>query len=190
MGMANISRIRSLWTGFDGAPGYTNIYVAEGSEADAVTAMAAFWGAITGGLPSDVTVTVENTGETVDPATGIMTTAWTAPLAIAHVGADAGSYAAASGAAVTLQTADVVNGRRVHGRIFVVPLGHDGYDGTGGLNPSFLVTLGDAVAGLLTALGAQWVVWHRPIAGTGGSQHPVTGHSINPRGAVLRSRRQ
>lgn len=190
-----ITRVTAMWSGFPGAPGYSNFYFAAFGGGDQVNVevakVRAFFDDIKGLLPSVVTMTVAQEAAILDEATGDLigyAAADTAPAVV--VGAQAGIYSAPSGAAITWQTGTVAKGRRLRGRTFIVPLAGNQYDLTGTLASTCIGTLNTAATTLRTATtGPQLVVWSRPGASGGGVIGPVTGSRVADKSAVLRSRR-
>lgn len=147
------------------------------------------FGALNAILPVGVVLDIPNTGDTIDAATGQLTGTWGHTNPPGQMLPTGGAAAAAGvGACVTWLTSDVVNGRRVRGRTFIVPLSTDGYQDDGTLTPAAVTALG-VFAGLLIA--ESLVVWHRPttVGGSNGSEHAVTSFKVSDRVAVLRSRR-
>lgn len=140
-------------------------------------------------IPLGVSITTPNAGDLIDEDTGLLSGGWTEPSGGGVKGGSGGSNAAAGvGAVVGLETATVVNGHRVRGRIFVVPLTTGAYDAQGTLVPdcvSALTSFGDA----LRAAGLQ--VWHRPpiIGQSGGQAVNVAAVRVRDKVAILRSRR-
>jgi hypothetical protein len=91
----------------------------------------------------------------------------------------------------TWNTGAIVNGRRVRGRTFLGPLDNSCLQNDGTLSSSSIThanALGAAWtdAGLTTTLSC---VWHRPVGGTGGSNHEIISATVRDKFAVLRSRR-
>lgn len=190
-----ITRITAQWTGFRGSPGYSNFffdgaYADEGGVEAAALAVADFFTAFRDELPSGTNITVQPTGDLVDEASGQITSVidFAAPPAV--LGSDSRTYSAATGAVVNWNTQDYVNGRRVRGRTFLVPLSSGAFDGSGDLASGALTKLRTAANGLVEAtLDHPLCIWHRPVNGAGGSSHVVTNATVPDLGAVLRSRR-
>jgi len=127
----------------------------------------------------------------LDPATGSLTDSFSVtPWTKTSTGAGAAAPRPVA-VAVTWKTADFVAGRRVRGRTFLSPLSN-----------ATLQTDGTPAAATITAaqaFGAAWInmgatdiqagIWHRPVGGSGGSFHAITGYQVNDKWAVLRSRR-
>jgi hypothetical protein len=94
-----------------------------------------------------------------------------------------------AGGLVHWLTTDVVSGHRVRGSQFLVPLAAGNFDSAGTIVNSTVSTLLSAAQALVTACAPDLVVWHRPVGGSGGSQHVVTGASVPDKIVVRRSRR-
>jgi hypothetical protein len=140
-------------------------------------------------LPSNVTVTVPESGDVIDPTNGQLIDVWGAT---GDGGAIAGSglaiSAAGVGACITWLTDGITAGHRVRGRTFLVPMTTDLYDADGTLH-SLAVTALNAGAGNLVTGGLS--VWHRP-SGPGlsdGSEHPANNWRVRDKVAYLSSRR-
>lgn len=190
-----ITRITAVWSGFRGAPGYSNFFF--GGEAttpeeaeDAAEAVSGMFTTFRPFLPSSVDITIQPTAEIIDETTGNITgqVDITPPEEVG--GSSVGTYSAASGAVINWNTSAYLNGRRVRGRTFIVPLTTDSYDTNGDLTVPALNVLRNGAARL--AGGASplpFVVWSRPRAGGGGTANPVTSATVPDTPAVLRSRR-
>jgi hypothetical protein len=207
-----ILKITAAWSGFTGAPGYSNFYFKDFSveggnpvEADADAAgdrVETFFGAVAGLLPAAVKVTVSTEAAVIDEANGdILNFFSTGTRAAVSGTAAANGYSAASGVVVTWRTGGVVAGRRVRGRTFLVPTATVAYDLDGTLQNSSITTLQNAANALISDTGTPDLgVWARPMAAhtnakgelipeRDGSWHNVLTASIPDRVAVLRSRR-
>jgi hypothetical protein len=190
-----ITRLTAQWGGFRGAPGYSNFFFdgalsTEGAVEAAAVAVRGFFQAINGELPTGSTISIVATADILDEASGQITSVidFAAPSTV--TGSGGGPYSAASGAVVNWNTQDYVNGRRVRGRTFLVPLAGAAYDSQGDLASDTLTVLRLAADNLVGAtLDAPLAVWHRPVGGAGGSSHVINSASVPDLGAVLRSRR-
>lgn len=186
------------WTGFSGAPGYTNLHF-QNPEADpslAVRDAAAgrirtFFQAFVNYIPAGVTIAYPTAFERFNTGTGVLEgeNAFT-PLSNS-TGAATGNYSSATGACVNWRTGLIVNGRRLRGRTFMVPLGAIGFGTDGTLSDSARTAMLTAATTLIdpTITDLVLAVWHKPIAGAGGESAQVSGTSITDKSAVLRSRR-
>lgn len=143
-----------------------------------------------GCVPQGVTITVPSTGDVIDDQTGQITGGW------ARSGGGSFSSnlltqnaAAGCGANVTWDTATVINGRRMRGRTFLVPLGAQVYEADGTLSSGTLALV-NAFATALRAAGGLRIL-RRPggPTGPGGTSGAVTGHRVPDHVSVLRSRR-
>jgi hypothetical protein len=185
------------WTGFPGAPGYTNLY-AETSDPLATGAqnmadnVRAFFDAVKGFFYSSVNIQVQAVVETIDDTDGTLQDAITVgtPPAVV-VGTSGSQYAGPAGACITWRTAGIVSGRHVRGRTFLVPMAVNQYDSDGTLTSGALSILIAAASAYRTATGPTKVIWHRPT-GPGlsdGSSFVITANSVTDKVAYLSSRR-
>jgi hypothetical protein len=146
-------------------------------------------------------MSVETVGDVIEDSDGAITGTWTCEGLAPMAGASGGPYAAAAGAIVSWFTGAVMDGHRVRGRTFLVPLSGIAYDGAGALSDATQTTISLAAVGLVTAATGNLSVWHRPKFGpvpVGGGARPlirpggqatVTSSSVPKKMAVLRSRR-
>lgn len=175
-----------VWTGWTGAPGYTNLYFAgTGDIGDQATALDTFWNAIKALVPSSVTISLNEAAE-IEDSTGELLGAISLSGVGTYVGTGAGVIAAPAGLCITWRTAAIVGGRRLRGRTFIVPLASSNYQADGTLYNPALATA--PAQDLIDDSGGTLVVWHRPVAGAGGSSAPATDAYVRDRVSVLRSR--
>lgn len=190
-----IARVTAVWSGFTGAPGYSNFFFNAFGGGDVVDLEVArvrtFFAAINATLPSVARIDVQAEVAILDEVTGDLigySTADTAPAQV--IGTGTGAYSAPSGATVEWQTDAVAKGRRLRGRTFLVPLANTAYEANGTLSTVALTTIGNAAAGMVgDGTGPQFVIWSRPVVGSGGSIGSVIGSRVPDKAAVLRSRR-
>lgn len=184
--MVDISRVRTAWTGFVGAPGVTTMYFYD--TATAVDSVHTFFNNIQTYLPSDVHLQVENVGDVIDDATGNLVDTWTSDSVGEVTGSDGGSYAAPAGAVVDWLTNTIGAHRRLRGRSFIVPLADACYQSDGTLDTTHRAGIQSAASGLVEAQSASFCVWHRGVGGAG-SSGLVTSAFVPDLVAILRSRR-
>lgn len=190
-----ISRVTAQWSGFPGAPGYSNFHFQSSTGTPDVAApraaVRAFFAALPTRLPNGVTIRVSETVEILDDVTGGLVDYATDDTTLNPVvGTGAGSYAGPSGAVVNWLTNTVVNGRRLRGRTFVVPLASGAYDADGTLGSPTLANVNDAAAVLSGAgFSLGFGILSRPAGGGAIRFGEVTGHRVPDMAAVLRSRR-
>jgi hypothetical protein len=201
--MARILRVKINWTGFTGAPGYSNLHfeqVADDpmtqSEVNEAITMTQTWIAtFRAGMPPDCITAVDGSVVELDENYGTVQAFWNGTPAAAAAGTGPGSYAAGSGACVNWSTDGVWNGRRVRGRTFIVPLGSYGMSSTGNLDDGKLTTWRAATQTFINGGSfVRLVVWKRPTVVLGeplpdGGAYDVTSFTINDKAAQLRSRR-
>lgn len=198
--MPEMLRCKINWTGFIGAPGYTNLYFTEFNDngytqAHADGAMAktsTFLGQIRDFLPTGVTIGADPTVEIVQTDTGDLVGFFTTAPTNNGVGALSGTYSAASGACISWGTNGVRNGRRIRGRTFIVPLANAAYEANGTLAAATQSAL-LSYANALKATGGtgDFGIWSRPSGpgATDGVWYPAETASVKDKAAVLRSRR-
>jgi len=201
--MAEILRMKARWSGYQGGPGYNVMHFRDFDTTPptnthataAATDIRAFFDAIKLYLPNAVKIDVMPDCEVLEETTGVLTGVLTAtPGATVTGTAGAGAqFAAAVGAVVNWRTNGVRNGRRIHGKSFIVPLANLGFAVDGTLDPGFITTASTAAAALRDpSTGSPDLgVWARPSApgATDGVWYVTSGYSIPDMGAVLRSRR-
>lgn len=192
-------RVTARWTGFSGAPGYSNFFFSSGfldggllgDEAlmlaervrDAFEGLGSF-------LPSRVNIAIEPEVPVMDSATGVIQSFNTIEPPEVDAGGTTSDNAGPAGAVITWRTDDLRNGRRIRGRTFIVPLQTNSYEGDGTLTTPALNALrnfGDIMMG--GSLDGDLGVWSRPVGGSGGVFATVTGFTVPDMVAVLRSRR-
>lgn len=193
-------RLRVTWSGSGVVgPGLSTFYAADTSPGFPA-AVRAFYQALVTSFPTNVTITVPNGGDVIDPSTGVLTGAWTdgtAPLPV--VGTGAGTYAAGVGAQVRWRTLGVVAGRRVVGSTFLIPLVSPIFDSDGTITAASRTVIQNAANAYVTA-APYGTIWSRPYAGDttpghvrparAGSQHIISGAVVPDRPSWLVSRRR
>lgn len=197
--MAPINRVRVVLTGFVGQPGVSTFFCLD--PATFTIALRAYYASLAQVFPSVLTADIEDAGDILDDVTGTLTGAWVGAVTAAVQGTAVGTYAAPAGAVVNWLTSTVVDGSRLRGKTFLVPLAGGIYQDDGSLSQSYLGIIRDASTTFSDAVAANFVIWHRnrvarPATPTkpaqtqrDGSSAVVTGVQVNDRVAVLRSRR-
>ena len=170
--MPSLAKVTINWSGWIGAPGFTNLYFRNSSPGtmtqavvdNAVAKVDTWKNDWDNDLPSNISVVVDTTIEEIDDTTGNLIGFWTGSPAAPTSGTSTGGYSNATGFCVSWSTSAVRNSRRIRGRNFVVPIGSNGLENNGTLNPTRLTAWRAAAAALHTATGdARLVVWARPI---------------------------
>lgn len=172
--MTNIDRIRVQLTGFVGGPGVATFYALNGTTA--VPQLRTMWSSLAAKMPSVMAIKVISAGDTIDDVTGDLVGAWSIADAAGVQGVDAAAYPAPAGACIAWLTTTILDGKRVKGRTFLVPLGGGSYQSDGSINPANVTAITNAAAAYVTASVGNAVVWHRPRAARAadGSRPAVT----------------
>lgn len=188
-----------MLSGFPGGPGVATTYFL-----DTDTALASlhdFWEAMALGMPSAVTIVQDPAGDVIEDTTGEITGSWGADPVGAITGASASVYAAPVGIVVEWLTSTILDGRRLRGKTFIVPMSSSVLDTSGSIADTALVGLRAAALNFSIEQSASFVIWHRPKFGpkpVGGGARPllqagghglVTSTRVPDKSAVLRSRR-
>lgn len=152
-------------------------------------------------FPTDVHWQVENTGDVIESTTGVITGAWINTPVPSIAGTAAGAYSAPSGGMVGWETETIVDGRRLRGKTFFVPLSAVAYAVDGSLTDIAVGRLQAIGSNVLDTMTGSLVIWHRPAFGprpVGGGPRPivrpgfhglVTGSRVPDKSVVLRTRR-
>lgn len=198
-------RVTARWTGFTGAPGYSNFFFANdagfwdggiiGDAAqiaadDAAETVRGSFTQVRTQLPSDATITVTPQVDIVDSDTGEILGAIDHEVDGAEGMAGTGGYSAASGAVVNWRTSDYRFGRRIRGRTFLVPIVASAYEDDGTLTSDALSDFRSFGSSMLNGEGSSTLgVWSRPRNGAGGVFATINNAQVPDKVAVLRSRR-
>ena len=206
-----IGRMKLNWTGFTGAPGYSNFYFRDFSEGDLTQAMVTGFASrlelliatIQSRLPSTVTIQLDPTVDVIDVPTGNLTRFMNFTPNAARTGQATGNYSAASGAVINWYTGGVYRNRRVRGRTFLVPYGGSALGPNGTLDDTLRTSLIGAINTFLAVDATKpgvMGIYARPqkahtnkageqVPATPGAWFSVTSFTHPDKVAVLRSRR-
>ena len=202
--MTALYRVRVQFNSIEGPPGVATFYFLD--LATALPSLTSLFTSLANRMPLGVTLKVQSSGDVIESTTGALIGAWNKD-AEPEIGATGGpNYAGASGGQIEWLTSQIMDGRRVRGRTFIVPLSTDAYR-TGGLIDSATTDLqGVAAAAFIVAQSSSFVIWHRPFPGRSASAPGVlpkvtakaahiggfalvTGGRVPTKTVVLRSRR-
>lgn len=164
-------------------------FAGDGGAPNPASVLAAF-NAYKNYIPQGITVTVPGTGDVLEDTNGQLTTVWAAAGGGVVAGAGGvGACAKGVGGVINWKTGAIVNGRRLRGRTFVVPMNAGSFDNTGSIEPNTLVGL-QTLANALQASGPL-AVWHRPTAkgAADGTSAGVVSNLVRNKVAYLSSRR-
>ena len=203
--VTHLSKVQTTFTNFNGGPGVSTQYFLD--TATACTSLRSMWDALTTVMPLDVTIQVQNYGDIIEDTTGDLVDSWAQASVAPSTGLVSGPYAAPVGGHLIWDTATVLDGHRVRGRTFVVPMGGSQFTAIGTVLAGAEATMNAQAAGLVSSESGQLVVWHRPFAGRAavgtvgtvgykpakaahaGSHAVVTGGRGSALATILRSRR-
>jgi hypothetical protein len=139
-------------------------------------------------LDNGTTWTIRTTGRDLDNTTGTLTDEWSDGTAQTGGGAGSGETVPdASQILVRWGTSAIVNGRFVRGRTFIPGCQVAGLV-SGNLSAANVAAITAAAEASLVS-NDGFGVWHRPVAGAGGSFHLATSGTCWSELAVLRQRR-
>jgi hypothetical protein len=134
-------------------------------------------------------VTVPNSGDTIDVATGDINGVWTGSGGGTVGFGGSGDFAQGVGARIKWNTAGIVAGRRVRGSTFMVPLVGGTFSASGALDSSFVTDLTAAATTFLASASSTLEIFSRPKGTRVGTSHTVTSASVPNAVSWLRSRR-
>src|SRR3954447_19543393 len=154
--MAVIQRIRATWTGFAGAPGYSNFHFSTtdplaASAAAAAARVRTFFFDCRSYLVAGSTVSIDTAVPFFNEEDGLVfqEVAITAPSPVSGLAPSQG-YSGATGASVKWSSATYREGHRVYGRTYLVPLAGGALQNNGSLDDTARSVLTTAAAALLT----------------------------------------
>jgi len=185
--MATLAKVVALWQSWPGAPGYSVFYA--NNLNPALAPYQSFFETIKALIPSGTTISIQGTGVLIDDASGAITGTYSQTPPTSTLCTGVGNYPGAAGAVCHWLTNGIVNGRRLRGRTFIVPLLSSAFDSNGSIGGTQLTTLTNAAATLAGASTANFRVWHRPVGGLGGSSADVVSSSVPDLCVTTRSRR-
>lgn len=192
--MADLMRHTAVWEGSAGLPGYSQFYHAVSdpislSATYGAISVREFFSAFVGLIPDEITVTVDPVWQIINEVTGqIVQEGSVSPAPQVVQGTYAGGWSRQIGALVEWVTAVFVNGRRLRGRTYLVPLGGIG-DSDGTLSAGTVSTIEGSFTQIVNSL-EEFKVWHRPVNGLGGSSSAITAGLLRDKACILNSRQR
>jgi hypothetical protein len=184
------------WNGFSGAPGYTNFHfdtvATDQAQVDAAfDSVSQLLSDISNQFPTEGSWSIDNEAKIIEetdgselgvvgPSTFHPPQAWSGS---ANIGPGP------AGACISYGTNGFPGGKRLRGRMFLVPMQLEAFQNDGTLAASTLTTLNAGFAAYITDNDAVPVVWHRPTTLNPGSTFPIVTQVCRDKVAVLRSRR-
>lgn len=186
--MTDILRIRTSWTGLQGAPYLSTHYftrVDADSAGYAADAVDAFFTAMAGQIDNNLTWNVEGFVAVIDDSTGALVGIDNLSGGVSGAGTDSGQSAPfATQGLMRLYTGTVVGGRALRGRFFI-PGVTENNSNEGVPSGDYLSAAASGMTALLTSPDAELRVWSRVHL----TSAVVTSGDLWRQWAVLRSRR-
>ena len=197
--MTVMLKVSTISTGWQGAPGYTQMYFRPGTgggsnadAADVVARVRAFWAALPSIFATSQQFAVQQTAEAIEDTSGTLTGAFPGGTPAVVTGSGSASLNAIASMVVLRQRTNlIVNGRFLQGRTYIGPVQPAVENALGGVGTTYQTLIASAAtSNLLTGATASFpVIWHRPVNHAGGTSGPVTSYNVWSSFGVLRSRR-
>lgn len=197
--MTSLYRVRTALTGFSGGPGVSTMYFLDVATAQA--SVHAFWSALVNKLPRNLRINVETGGDIISDVTGEIVGAWPGEPTSEIQGAGDSEVAAPVGAQVPWVTSTILDGKRLKGRTFLVPIPSSTFTAGGVVNDGAVTMYHNAAVALIAEQETSFVVWHRPrlkpittksgkvLPAHDGGHGLITSSPTSNKAVVLRSRR-
>jgi len=182
--------IITRWDAEGQGGGLSVMYFADGlgTIAEQRAALGDLWATIDGNLTPNTQWSVDAEGREIDFATGTLTGGWSEGTVYAGAGGLSSTPVPnVAQALLRWATDSVVGGRLVKGRTYVPGFANE-LTNDGEIPAAYLGTMGTACQAFADA-EVGFSVWHRPVSGSGGSLHTVTGGSVWREFAIQRGRR-
>jgi hypothetical protein len=159
-----LQRYRVSWTNWPGAPGVTTLYLST-SVAD-YSHIRTFFNTIKDLFPTNLTFTFPSVVDIINETNGQLTgSIATTPGAVVTSTASSQGYAGSAGGMIRWNTAAIVDGTRVTGRTYLVPLHQNSYFTDGSLVSATITSIQTAATTLLAAYADGVKVFSRPYPG-------------------------
>lgn len=178
------------FSGPTGTPWFNRMYFDEagGTAQQAAAAAGAFWGAVDALIRDDVTWTTGTEVEELNVATGVLSSV-NAITAVTGTGGDTTTdMATVLQGLVSWRTGTIVGGRELRGRTFIPGLTQN-VNTAGLLSTAAQTAWQTAANNLIADANSNFVIWHRPVNGSGGGAASVASASVTRKFSVMRSRR-
>lgn len=193
--MTVMYKVTTEWTGFVGAPGYTNFFfettdpLADGA-AEAAVATRQFWDTLKDYFNTATHLRVIPEVATMNDEDGSLEDLIPVASPPAEVvGTSTAGIASPSGFLVKWRTNVVVGGKRITGRTFLVPGATNQFDPDGTVKAAAITAIAGAGNALIANADTNFGVWHRPVAGAGGLFCVAASASCPDKAVYLSSRR-
>lgn len=186
--MPTIDRVRVTWSGSPvTGPGLSTFYF-NGGTADPA-AISALFTAIAPYVAAGVGWNIPGAGDQLDVASGDLVGSWSAAGGSLIASSGNAEHAQGVGCRIKWLTSGIVNGRRVTGSTFVVPLHRLMYDTDGTLAAGVVSVVQAAALAYVSAVTPDGVIYSRKTDDRDGTAHPLTYATLPDAVSWLRSRR-
>ena len=197
--MTRLFRVRASWTGFPGAPGVSTFYFLDINTA--TESLHTLFDAMKTILPNDVVVTVGAAGDVIEDTTGALVDSWVHAATLPVGGQSSAATAGPAGLLLGWDTSTILDGHRVRGKTFIVPVSSTQYGVNGSVLPAQQVAIKVATDAFLFEQSLSFVIWHRnrvaraatathlAVTARAGGHGLVTSTRVPSKVVVLRSRR-
>jgi len=182
--------VRCAWSGAAVIGPSVSTFYFDQSGAGWTASLSNFFDSIKNRLPAGTVVSVPNTGDLIDDATGDLVGTWTDGTAGGATGTGGALYSQGVGFRVKWFTGGFHGGRRVVGSTFIVPMDDSMRDAAGTLGGAQIASVVTAADGLIGASSHVMKVWSKPKPGASdGASHVITSSSVPDAISWLRTRR-
>jgi hypothetical protein len=182
-------RLRVSWTGPGVVGPSVTTFFGVGAPTTFRGAVVGFLQAQAARLPDDVQLSIPNSGDEINAATGAIEGSWSSGTAAVVNGTSTAAFAIGTGLRYVWETAGITRGRHVRGSTYLVPVSSALFDTTGRLLPAVQNSMVADGNTLLTNAQGTLVVWTRPKGFLPGAFNPVIGVAVPENPTSLRSRR-
>jgi hypothetical protein len=201
--VANIYQVTWEWSGFPGAPGYTNFFYDATTDSGTAALAAAnksriFFDGVKGILDDAITLHLVTDVRVISDTDGLLQNIYTVSGVTDVHGTATSTYVSGAGMGVDWLTTVVHGRKRIMGRTFIVPAANFTTD-QGAPNSTSLTYVATAAEAMRTATGPTFGIWGRPRdeedppnpdkPALVGVWAPATASRVPARAFLLRSRR-
>jgi hypothetical protein len=200
--MPNVQRLKLTWTGWTGAPGRTTMHFSDAVAAQSVVDITMNFlvdvlssnATAMDRIPLGVQISADSVVDLVDAATGDITGQVGITPGPNITGTGGQNWVGVAGACVTWLSGAFINGHRIVGRNFLVPLAMVCYGTDGTLDNTFRSELAAAAATYITNVASLVVLRRAKPAANGkpavvGESHPATAARVTDQASYLSTRR-
>lgn len=193
--MVAMHRVRLQWTGFVSGPAVSTLFFTPSADSSAnaqtvVNRVAAFMTSIKSSIYGSCTWTVSGQVDVIDDHTGDLNGSWGVTGASDGGSGSVNPVPQANQLNIRFETGVVYNGKRVRGHMYIP--GSCTFNAAGAPSGAILTQVPANMAALLGPTHPL-TIWRRPIGPHGsinnGLGYPATAGLLQPKYAVLRSRR-